>query len=61
MLTARIVLSEVAPWEAMLSVTLLMLAINLLRRAAGKIFAAGIMMTGKELTFREVWQCLRQA
>jgi ABC-2 type transport system permease protein len=60
-LTARIVLSEVAPWEAMLSVTFLIAAINLLRRAAGKIFAAGIMMTGKELTFREVWQCLRQA
>lgn len=60
-LTARIVLSEVAPWEAMLSVTFLITAINLLRRAAGKIFAAGIMMTGKELTFREVWQCLRQA
>jgi ABC-2 type transport system permease protein len=60
-LTARIVLSEVQPWEAMLSVTFLIAAINLLRRAAGKIFAAGIMLTGKELTFREVWQCLREA
>ncbi|HTK75448.1 MAG TPA: ABC transporter permease [Gemmataceae bacterium] len=60
-LTARIVLSEVQPWEAMLSVTFLIAAISLLRRAAGKIFAAGIMMTGKELTFKEVWQCLRQA
>ena len=48
-------------WEAMLSVTLLMAAIGLLRRAAGKIFAAGIMLTGKELSLKDMWQCLRQA
>jgi ABC-2 type transport system permease protein len=60
-LTARLVLSEVPAWEAMLSVALLMATIGLLRRAAGKIFAAGIMLHGKELSLREVWQCLRQA
>jgi ABC-2 type transport system permease protein len=60
-MTARLVLSDVAPWEAITSVLLLVLAILVLRRIAGKVFTAGILLTGKELSLAEAWRALRQA
>jgi ABC-2 type transport system permease protein len=60
-LTARIVLSDVAPWEALTSVLLLVLTILVLRRIAGKVFAAGILHTGKELSWLDAWRALRRA
>jgi ABC-2 type transport system permease protein len=59
-LTARIVLSDVAPWEALTSVLLLVLTILVLRRIAGKVFAAGILHTGKELSWLDAWRALRR-
>ena len=60
-MTARLVLSDVAPWEVITSVLLLVLAILVLRRLAGKVFTAGILLTGKELSLVEAWRALRQA
>jgi ABC-2 type transport system permease protein len=60
-MTARLVLSDVAGWEAVTAVLLLVLAILVLRRIAGKVFAAGILMTGKELSWAEAWRALRRA
>jgi ABC-2 type transport system permease protein len=60
-MTARLVLSDVAGWEAVTAVLLLVLTILILRRIAGKVFAAGILMTGKELSWVEVWRALRRA
>jgi ABC-2 type transport system permease protein len=60
-MTARIVLGDVAGWEAMTAVLLLVLTILVLRRIAGKVFAAGILMTGKELSWAEAWRALRRA
>ncbi len=60
-MTARLVLSDVAPWEGVTSVLLLVLTILVLRRIAGKVFAAGILHTGKELSLKETWQALRRA
>ena len=57
-MTARLVLSDVAAWEALVAVLLLVLAILVLRRIAGKVFAAGILLTGKELSWREAWRAL---
>jgi ABC-2 type transport system permease protein len=60
-MTARLVLSDVATWEAITAVLLLVLTILVLRRIAGKVFAAGILLTGKELSWTEAWQALRRA
>jgi ABC-2 type transport system permease protein len=60
-MTARVVLGEVAPWEVTTSVLLLVLTILVLRRIAGKVFAAGILLTGKELSLAEAWRALRRA
>jgi ABC-2 type transport system permease protein len=60
-MTARLVLSDVAGWEAVTAVLLLVLTILALRRIAGKMFAAGILLTGKELSLAEAWQALRRA
>lgn len=59
-MTARLVLSEVAPWEVTTAVLLLVLTILVLRRIAGKVFAAGILHTGKELSIAEAWRALRR-
>ena len=60
-MTARLVLSDVAGWEAVTAVLLLVLTILVLRRIAGKVFAAGILMTGKELSWPEAWRALWRA
>ena len=59
-LSARLVLTDVAVWEVVLAVVLLMVAIALLRRAAGKIFHLGILMYGKEPTVKEMVRWLRK-
>jgi ABC-2 type transport system permease protein len=60
-MTARMVLGDVAPWEVATCVLLLVLAILVLRRVAGKVFTAGILLTGKELSWSEAWRALRRA
>lgn len=60
-LPVRLVMSEVAWWEFPLAVTLLLAAIWVLRRLAGQIFSAGMMMTGKQLTPSDAWRWLRGA
>jgi ABC-2 type transport system permease protein len=50
----RLLLGEVAWWEIGICLLLLMGGIWLLRLAAGRIFAAGIMLYGKEPTLVEV-------
>ena len=57
----RLLLADVAPWEVPLALVLLLLTIWLLRRAAGKIFATGILMYGKEPSLREIWRWAREA
>lgn len=50
----RLYLGEVAWWEIVTCLLLLALGIYILRLAAGRIFAAGIMLYGKEPTWLEV-------
>jgi ABC-2 type transport system permease protein len=58
---ARLVLTEVAWWEFLAAVVLLLGTIWLLRRAAGKIFGLGVLMYGKEPSWREMWRWVREA
>jgi len=55
-LPARMVMTEVAWWEIALALPLLVATIWLFRRAAGKIFAAGMMMYGKEPSLTDMWR-----
>lgn len=58
---ARLALTEVAAWEFLASVVFLLGTIWLLRRAAGKVFGLGVLMYGKEPSFREMWRWVREA
>jgi ABC-2 type transport system permease protein len=60
-MTARLVLSDVAGWEVGMAIGLMVLSILFLRRVAGKIFSANILLTGKELSWRELWRGLKHA
>lgn len=59
-LPARLVLTEVAIWEFPVAVILLLAAIWIIRKGAGKVFAISILMYGKEPSIREIWNCLRE-
>ncbi|HEX6047933.1 MAG TPA: ABC transporter permease [Gemmatimonadaceae bacterium] len=59
-LPLRLLLAEVAAWEVPLAIALLVGAIWFFRRAAGKIFAVGMLMYGKEPTVREMWRWARE-
>ena len=50
----RLLLGDVAWWEIAVCLLLLVVGIMILRLAAGRIFAAGIMLYGKEPTWIEV-------
>ena len=58
----RLLIGEVAWWELGLCVTSLILGIALLRLVAGRIFAAGIMLYGKEPNWRDLlhWAFTKQ-
>ena len=58
-LTVRLVIAEVAAWEVVVAFVGMVLATALLRRAAGKVFAMGILMHGKDLSWREMWRAAR--
>ncbi len=58
-LPARLILTDVAAWETGVAVILLVASIWMLRRAAGKIFALGILMHGTEPRWRDMWRWLR--
>ena len=60
-LPVRLVLSEVALWEAALALVLLVACTWLMRIAAGKIFRVGMLMYGKEPGLKEMLRWLKSA
>lgn len=60
-LPMRLVLTTVPWWETLLSIALIIGAVWLFRRAAGKIFGTAVLMYGKEPSFREMWRWMREA
>ena len=50
----RLLLGDVSAWQLGVSVTLLVLAIVLLRTIAGRIFRAGILLVGKEPSWLDI-------
>jgi ABC-2 type transport system permease protein len=60
-LPVRLLLTSVPWWEPALAVLLLAGAAWTFRRAAGTIFAVGILMHGKEPSLAETWRWLRRA
>lgn len=59
-MSARLILSPPAAWEVVLAIVLLLASIWFLRIAAGKIFAVGMLMYGKQPSWSEVWRWLRE-
>ncbi len=57
----RVVLGDAGALEVVLSLLLLVATCLLARRAAGKIFSLGILMSGKEPSFAEMLTWLRRA
>jgi len=60
-LPVRLVLSEVALWEAALALVLLIASTWFMRIAAGKIFRVGMLMYGKEPGLKEIMHWLKSA
>ncbi|WP_396224119.1 ABC transporter permease [Gemmatimonas sp.] len=58
-LPVRLLLTSVPWWEPTLAVLLLATAAWAFRRAAGTIFALGILLHGKEPTLGETWKWVR--
>jgi len=60
-LPMRLIITTVPWWETLLSIALIIGAVWLFRRAAGKIFGTAVLMYGKEPSFREMWRWMREA
>ena len=60
LLPTRLVLTEVHAGTFWVAILLLLVAIWIFRRAAGKIFALGVLMHGKEPSWREMWRWIRE-
>lgn len=60
-LPVRLLATSVPWWEPTLAVLLLALAAWMFRRAAGKIFAAGVLLYGKEPSMAETLRWAREA
>lgn len=55
-LSARLVLTEVAWWEVVVALLLLAVSTWFFRFSSGKIFRLGMLMHGKEPSFQEIWR-----
>jgi ABC-2 type transport system permease protein len=59
-LSARLVLTETSTWEVLAAYLLLLVSIWLMRTVAGKIFHLGVLMYGKEPSFKELVRWIRE-
>jgi ABC-2 type transport system permease protein len=59
-LPARLVLTKVEWWEVVVALLLLALTTWFFRSASSKIFQLGMLMHGKEPTFKEIWRWARE-
>lgn len=60
-LSARLVVTDVAAWEVVVALALLLGTIWVLRKAAAKIFRVAMLMYGKEPTLAEMWRWLYES
>jgi ABC-2 type transport system permease protein len=56
----RLTLVTVPPYQIIVSIAILVIAIAVLTRLAARIFRMGMLTYGKRVTFREVWGFLRE-
>jgi ABC-2 type transport system permease protein len=54
-MSVRMAAGTAAPWEVALSIILMILAIWLLLRVAGRIYAGGLLQGGRRTKVREAW------
>ncbi|WP_417438606.1 ABC transporter permease [Idiomarina sp.] len=58
MMPARLLQTDVAVWEWLLSLVLLAAFVYWMRNVAGRLFAMGIQYYGKEPGWKEIWQAV---
>lgn len=61
MLPVRMVITDVAMWEFLLAVMLLLGTIWFFRKSAAKIFSFGMLIYGKEPDIKEMWRWIRES
>lgn len=59
-LPARLVLADVPWWETTVAFVALLASCWIMRKLAGKVFALGIFMQGKEPSWSEMWAAAKQ-
>ncbi|ATZ72950.1 ABC transporter permease [Idiomarina sp. X4] len=59
MMPARLLQTDVAVWEWLLSLALLGAFVYWMRSVAGRLFAMGIQYYGKEPGWKEIWQAIK--
>ncbi len=60
-LPARMVLTDVPLWHPVAAIVILLLTTLFFRYVAGRIFAVGMMMYGKEPSVKEMWHWFKKA
>ncbi|MDV6328297.1 ABC transporter permease [Idiomarina sp. PL1-037] len=58
MMPARLLQTDVAVWEWLLSLALLLVFVYWMRNVAGRLFAMGIQYYGKEPGWKEIWRAV---
>jgi ABC-2 type transport system permease protein len=59
LMLSRVVAGEVAPWEVLLSIVILVVSIGLALWIAGRIYAAGVLLYGQRPGLRAIWRMMR--
>ncbi len=59
LMLSRIAAGAVAPWEVLLSLTILVVAIAVTLWVAGRVYAAGVLLYGQRPGMRAVWRLMR--
>lgn len=58
---ARMVMTSVPAWEIITAIVILMITVWLLRYVAGRIFATGMLIYGKEPSYKEIMYWFKRA
>jgi ABC-2 type transport system permease protein len=58
-MTVRVAVADVAAWEIMLAVTIMLAAIYALVRLAGAVYSGAVLRTGERPRLRDVWHAAR--
>lgn len=59
LMLSRVVAGDVAPWEVLLSITILVATIPVVLWLAARVYAAGVLLYGQRPGMRAIWRMMR--